>query len=203
MRFKSTPRKGHFMPELVASGDISRPVLTTVHLNVETSAIEVTDSYMLARFPVELDEGDTSGPIPVEALKASRKPPIKLRDAGTSIRANSHVEVRMAFGDEASEPYVTLPRESSEYRFPNIDQLLPDNLSEFEIGLDASKLAKLAKAMGSDVVRLRFTQGRAVLGQDEPTYAPSNLRPIVVYPGNLSADDENSPRGLLMPVRLS
>jgi hypothetical protein len=202
MRFKDSPRKGHYMPELVASSDQSRPVLTQVHLNAERSAVEVTDAYMIARFPVELDEGDTSGPIPVEALKASRKSPFKLV-SGTSIRCNAHVEVRAAFGEDASDPYVTLPRESGEYIFPNVDQLIPDESSmhEFEIGIDAAKLAKLAKAMGDDVVRLRFVATKV---KDSPpnTWQPSPLRPILVNPGNLP-NSEDQPQGLIMPVRLS
>lgn len=199
MRFKSSSK---VQPELVASKDESRPVLTMVHLNAEDSVVEVTDSYMLARFPVELDEGDTSGPIPVDALKASRKPPLKFKS--TSIRCNSHVEVRHEFGEHASDPYVTLPRESGDYQFPNTRQLIPDTLSEFEIGLDAGLLLKLAKAMGSERIRIRFTNAPTRVGVENPAVdqpGPSNMRPMVVRPINAHSDDE--PIGILMPIRLS
>ena len=183
-------------PELVTSKDAHRTALTKVHLNAEKSQVEVTDSYMLARFPVELDEGDTSGPIPLDALKASRKPMLKhvAQSHGTSIRCNSHVEVRHAFGEDASEPYLTMARDEAEYTFPNVDQLVPENLAKFRIGLNADKLSKLAKAMGcgpNDGVELRFAQG--LDGN------PSSLRPILVRP--ISKGD-GSPDGLLMPIRL-
>jgi hypothetical protein len=198
MRFKS---RSKVQPELVASKDSSRPVLTTVHLNAAKSRVEVTDSYMLAVFPVDLDEGDTSGPIPVDALKASRKAPLKhVADrAGTSIRCNSHVEVRHAFGEEASEPYLTLPRDSSDYTFPNVDHLFPDDLSDFEIGLDAEKLHKLAKAMGDMRVRIRFCNSWA-RAEGNGAFGPSNMRPFVVCPLGASEDDA---RGILMPIRIS
>lgn len=190
MRFKTDSRKP-MMPELIASSNQSRPTLTKVHLNAEAGMVEVTDSYMLARFPVELDEGDTSGPIPVEALKASRKPPLK--GLPTSIRASGDtVDVHHGFGEDASAPYLTLPRETADYTFPDCARLFPENTAEFEIGVDAAALAKLAKAMGTDHVRLRFTASK------DDDHAPSNLRPIVVEPLKVSGDP---PTGLLMPFR--
>lgn len=178
-------------PELVASKDASRPVLTKVHLNTEASRVEVNDSYMLARFPVELDEDDTSGPIPLDALKASRKAPNR-HGGDVHIRANSHVNVTQ---DDAP-PYFTVPRGPADYQFPNIDALIPDNLATFSIGLNAEKLHKLAKAMGvgpNDGIELRFTA--------DNDGNPSPLRPILVRPLRFRGD-ENNPDGLLMPIRL-
>lgn len=197
MRFKSTRK---LQPELVASKDASRPVLTRVHLNAEQSVVEVTDSYMLARFPVELDEGDTSGPIPVDALKAARKPPNKYRDV--SIALNGNAEVRQ-YGENPAEPdtpYLTVPRDVEPYQFPDTLRLIPENLSEFEIGLDAGLLYRLAKAMGNERVRIRFTNNPAT-GDGNGNFGPSNLRPYVVRPADAYSDDD--PIGLLMPIRLA
>lgn len=192
MRFKSEKK---VQPELVASKDVARPVLTKVHLNVEQSVVEVTDSYMLARFPVELDEGDTSGPIPVDALKASRKAPI--RGHSTRIALNGDAECIMDSGGIEST-YATFSRESAGYTFPNCAQLIPENLSDFEIGIDAGKLLKLAKAMGDERVRIRFTNNPAT-GEGNGHFGPSNLRPCVVRPIDATGDDAT---GILMPIRL-
>ena len=191
MQFKSDAK---VQPELVASKDKSRPALTKVHLDADKAQVVVTDSYMLARFPVDLDEGDTSGPIPVDALKASRKAPNSYAGP-VSIRANSHVEVV-----QDGEPYVTLPREPLDYQFPDADRLIPDNLATFEIGLSAEKLLALAKSLGADKgsgygVRLRFV-AHTETGEPQP------LRPIRVDAINAHGRD-GEPDGLLMPIRIA
>ena len=171
------------MPECAAGKDESRPALTQVYLDCEKSEVRVTDSYRAARFPVALDEGDTSGPIPLEALKAARK--VK---ALTSIRCNGVVEVRMGRGEHASEPFLTMPRPAMAGQFPNLDQIWDGcNTSDgFEVGLNAKMLFDLAKAMGTDTIRLSFTCNPA-------------LRPFKVAP----LDGQNdAPMGLQMPIRL-
>jgi hypothetical protein len=194
MKFKSSPtlRKSP-APELIASKDQSRPVLTYVHLDVENSRVVVTDSYMLAVFPVDLDEGDTTGPIPLDALKASRKPPNKYADSRILVNGDARV-VQVAADGVAGEPYLTVPRHTGEYQFPDVDRLIPDDdkLATFEIAFNAELLAKLAKGMGTDVVKFRF-----VADEDGN---PSALKPIVVTPGNLEIHEDN-PHGILMPVR--
>jgi len=189
MRFKSSKMQ----PELIASRDASRPVLSKVHLNVDASEVWVTDSYMAARFPVDLDDGDTPGPIPVDTLKASRKPPDKRFATAILVNGDAQVVQGIPSDGDYLAPYLTVPRESSEYTFPNLEQMFPDNVATFEIGLDAVRLAKLAKAMGSDGVRIRFT---AVGG----TLEPAPLGPILVSPITGYGDD--APRALLMPIRL-
>src|SRR4051812_10454668 len=47
----------------------ARPMLKGVYLDVETSTLTATDSYMAARVPCEVEDGDESGCIPVAALK--------------------------------------------------------------------------------------------------------------------------------------
>lgn len=165
-------------PELIASK--ARPVLTKIHLNVEAGEIQVTDSYMAARFPVEVEDGDTSGPIPVDALKASRKPPLKRGDE-TRIALNGDAQVLQ--GDFV---YLTVPRETADYTFPDIPRLYPDAIPTLEIGLNAKMLYQLAKAMGSDTVRLRF------LGA---------LQPVRVEAIGRYGDDE--PAAIIMPVKLA
>lgn len=188
MRFKSDKK---VQPELVAAKDASRPVLNTVHLNAEKSEVWVTDSYMAARFPIELDEGDTSGPIPIDALKASRKSPMKYGTTSIALNGDAQVRVCDSDGSNPASPYLTVPRGAGEYTFPNLSELFPENIAEFEIGIDAGKLYKLAKAMGDERVRIRFTMG----GDGEP----SNLRPFHVRP--LGATD-NDASAILMPIRI-
>lgn len=185
------------MPELVTGKDKSRPVFQIVHLDIEHSEVRATDSYMAARFPVQLDEGDTDGPIPVEALKSSRKSPFSFLKK-TSIRANSHVEVVAGTGEDASAPYVTLPRETSAYQYPDLDRLWPGegDLNAFRVAIDATKLIALAKAIGA----AGKNQGVVLQFFNSPNGDPSALRSILVTP--LGGDDD-SPSAILMPIRLT
>lgn len=188
MRFLSETAK-LLQPELAASKDAARPVLQWVYLDAEKSEVRVTDSYRAVRYPVELDPGDTSGPIPVEALKASRKPPLK--SLSTSIRCNGNVEVRHGFGADASEPYLTIPRDQTPGTFPNIDQLEWDNSGGTEFALNAKLLYDLARAMGSETVRIR-------LHADSPQLKPFAVTPMETRGGTEATD----PKAIMMPIRI-
>lgn len=69
--------------ELCCSTETYRPHLQYVHLDADRRMLEVTDGHVAVRVPVELDEGDTSGPISVEAIKDARKRKANLRANGT------------------------------------------------------------------------------------------------------------------------
>lgn len=189
--------------EAAASTDQSRPVLAAVYLDAERAELQVTDSYIAARVPVEVGADEVSGFITPEAVKLSRK-----RDAG-GIRVNGSVQV-MPYGwdgDAEVEPLVTFPREDRG-QVPNYEQLWPVNPPVFRVGLNAGFLKRLADALGAEdgAVEIAFP---AFAGPDGTlSTEPNPLRPMVVRPLKGATEREHIPgavdraEGLIMPVRL-
>lgn len=180
MKVLSTTKKA---PEIerAASKDAARPILTYVHLNTELERLEATNSYVAAVIPVEVEEGDESGLIPVEAIKAQRK---ASKSEAASLTVN---------GDDArlSTPEGEQSWRKGEGTFPDIASLEPENLSDFQIGLNPKYLLELAQALGSpEAIKLQFIQ--------EADSVPSNKRGMRVTP---LAGDEGA-FGILMPIRV-
>jgi hypothetical protein len=186
--------------EKVVSKDQTRPVLASAYLRVVEPAteaepgsgyLEATDSFKLARVPVELEVGDVEGFIPpaalIEARKADRLTP--------RLEANGTCDVPGGPSFPRPEPGQPV----------NVDQLLPveDDLHSFEVGLSPKLLLELAQGMGAEGgVRLRFCKGRGAESwtPDNPESEPSTRRPIVVRP--LGSSDVPDAVGLLMPIKL-
>jgi DNA polymerase III sliding clamp (beta) subunit (PCNA family) len=170
-------------PEACASKDQTRPVLTCLHLRINedgTATLEATDSYQAISIPVTVEEGDTEGLIPVEAVTEARK-----QGRGTKeVNLEANGKVIAPNGASWVRPEGT---------FPKIPELIPAQLAEFEIGLNPTLLANMAKAFGAETVRIQFCAGSNGM--------PDNLRPMVVTPR--SGDLQGEAKGILMPVRLS
>ena len=79
-------------PERACGIEDSRLCLNECYLNVEKSRIESTNGHIAALLPVELDEGDTSGWISDEAIKAARKIKGPLNERVLDIRAGGTLE---------------------------------------------------------------------------------------------------------------
>lgn len=190
--------------EKAVSKDASRPVLTRLYLRITGEGadrkgfLEGTDSYKLVRVPVELDEADTEGFVPVDAITTARK--VK------SDRVSCNGTCRVVGADgvviEYDRPDVG--------QFPNTDSLLDLPPAQYDgrrwtIGLNPLYLLDLAMAMGAETVTLEFTavnpDGRD--SQAPTAFGPSNLRPIQVRPQNMlrGAEPAADAIGLLMPVR--
>lgn len=170
-------------PEASASKDQTRPVLTHLYLRItgegdaRIGRLEATDSYKLVSIPVEVEDGDTEGFIPVEVLKAARK----------ASRGSSAVQIE-ANGGLVIEDGTTYPRPEPG-TWPKTDQLIPTDTTEFEVGLSARFLWDLAQAFGDDRVVVKFTAAK--------DGSPDPLRPIHVRPMG-SAEGV----AILMPVRV-
>ena len=137
--------------EKVCSTDPTRPLLCNANLRLEVDGrpgafIEATNTYALARIPVDLMESDedTPGPVPLEAVKASRK-------AGGRLVCN---------GDCAVPDGPRFPRPNLG-KFPDTPALFSDMTGPevVELRLNARFLYALAEAMGAQEVRLRFVPG--------------------------------------------
>jgi DNA polymerase III sliding clamp (beta) subunit (PCNA family) len=171
--------------ERAVSKDQSRPVLTDPALVIDESGetpvgyLCATDSYKLVLIPVELEEGDVAGPVPLEAVKAA------IKDCHGYVHAN---------GAAALPDGPSYPRPDG--KFPDALALLPDtDARRFEVGVSAKYLADVAAAMGTETVRLSF------LVTDEGI----QLRPILVTPlaGAGKRGAVEGARAIVMPIRLS
>ena len=129
--------------EKLVSTDQSRPVLTHTHLSIkgEDAFLEATDSFALVRLPVTLDEHDTAGFIPVEAIVEARK------TKAVGLTANDDV-VRVEKGGRAVEW-----KREDVGSWPDSDRLIPE-ASETYICFDAGLLHDLALALGTKGVRV-------------------------------------------------
>jgi len=179
-------------------------VLTRLYLRiVEDDAgrrgfLEGTDSYKLLRIPVELDDDDTEGFVPIDAITTARK--LK------ADRITCNGSVRVVGADNVTAEY----DRPDVGQFPSTDSLLDVEPALYEgerwtIGLNPLFLLELAMGMGAETITLEFARA-STNGRDSqaPTvYGPSNLRPITVRPQNMlrGAEPNSDAIGLLMPVR--
>ena len=118
-----------------------RTYLNYLNLNVERNRVEATNGHFAAIIPVEVEDGDVSGPVSVEAIKAARK--LSGRNGEPHILAN---------GSLALPNGQTFPRVTNDDigRYPDIDRIMPNEPDRApDICINADYLAKLAQALGS------------------------------------------------------
>lgn len=188
MKLPHNTRKAPEVERATAPALAGRPILSNVHLNAEKGTLEATDSYMAVVIPVEVEEGDESGLIPPNALKAQRK---ASKRSNASLRVNGDIHLS---SPEREQSWVK-PTEGQ--FFPDLELITPDEWSSFRIRLDPEKLLNLAKALGADhTVTLEFALQRGKVEGEGTGFYPSNLRPIRVTSGLENA------YGILMPVRI-
>ena len=129
--------------EKVISKDGSIPILLHPFLRIEpdgTGTLLASDKFTAVVIPVEVSMEDTSGPVHIEAIKASRK-------LDNTIRCEP--------GYNVVPGGVAYPREDEKHaQFPPVDQLLVDE-PVVEVAINAKTLYALAQAMGTEVVTLR------------------------------------------------
>lgn len=178
--------------ELLCAGD--RLALQHPRLDAEKGFLEATNTYALVRYPVEVEEGDRTGYVPAEALKGAAKIQRKQFRNELYISVGEQVHVRM--GPTYPQPL------APDTKFPDFEQLIPENLSEFSIGVNAKLLYDLSRALGAnhDTVELRFTTDKE--GN------PSSLRPILVtctesILASHKGEEKREAVGLLMPVKMA
>ena len=144
-----------------------------------------TDGHCLAVIPVETDDGDTHGPIHIDAIKGARK------TKAESIRANGDLN----WDGEKGAGSMTRPDVA---RFPDWRRIVRDDYPEkADIGIDAEILYRLARAFfshgGNGNLGVELTFGRKDDGSIDPG------APIKVVPRQHDAPD--GAFGVLMPRR--
>ena len=135
---------------------LSEPYLDADAATFPHGVVVATNGSILAACPVELDDGDTSGHVSNEAIKAAIKasPARKKTDKTANIRANGSLEL---------DSGATYPRENIG-TFPDYKRVIPDkSKAEMVISLDAKLLKELADAIctpGSSIVTLHIKDNR-------------------------------------------
>lgn len=165
---------------LKPSGLDQRSQIAQPYLDVEASALVASDSYVLAIVPVEIEEGDASGPVPTAALIEARKRTKRRkgqRQGVSQIALNGRAEV------EDGEVSFKRPEIGKFIDWKKVaDEKKGAPLAVF--GLNPHKLVQVAEAMGCD--RRGFLRIEV--------YGP--LKPIHV-------SHANGARGVVMPVRIA
>ena len=159
--------------ELAAASDPAKgPLLYQIHHDAKAGEVFASDGKIYAVVGVDSSGSDT-GPLDVAGLRRARK------------KSRSKTD-RVEFCEAPSQVY---PLSCPDYRHTNVPAL--QKAATIEIGLDVRLLVRLAKAIGTDGVRLSFSP-------DDPTT-------ILVRPANASnSTPENYGNyGVLKGLRLS
>ena len=172
--------------ELAAGRRLVRDCLNSPYLNVEKSELVATNGCIIAVIPVELDGGDTSGPVPVDALKGARK--------RENIGSANECEIKCNGSAELLNG-AAMPRGNMDLSYPEYDCVVVDKPQETaDIALDARSLRDLVDALtdrkcGSGIVSLWLSKN--------PDGTIDASRPIRV---EVSAHPERI--GVIMPYRI-
>jgi len=147
-------------------------------LLTETNELIATDGHILAILHPELEEGDTPGRLPPEAIKEAKK------------QAGRHAEncvIDLTSNDKATlQNGATFSRDSSSY-FPDWKRCIPNTKEHtFRTGLNANLLLKLAKSIGANG------------GMVELSFNPEKPESPIVVRGTGSGEDF----GVIMPCRI-
>lgn len=175
-----------YQPELCASKDETRPHICHVEYDMEAKRLVATDGHRMVVIPCTPEDGEASGIITADALKAARKVD-KKRHA-----ARVHANGALVTGQASDGP--TFVRPSRDTAFPPWKQVMPKwkhgTEGTLTIGVNARYIADAAKALGADNVWLTVKL---------PEPGKAMLDPILVTTGESEDSDASC---VVMPVRV-
>jgi hypothetical protein len=170
-----------------ASTDSSRPVLTAISFDAVKGTLTATDSYVMARVPCEVEEGDESGLIPSEALKTAKGRSLTIA-GGKATLALPDGERTWNLLDGTA---------------PNFDKILGDTPEiDAPFGLNADLLKKLALALNNGSLgplalhpvhprkAIRVEAGKDGEGVIMPVIVRTDGAPLPPKPADLTDDDK-------------
>lgn len=140
--------------EKVVPTESRRPTIEDVWFDKEKGQLAATDGFTLAIIPVESQDGDVTGHIPMAAIKKGRK---------ESGRSRLHIDaypahVEVAFNGQERFDRPDLP-------FPDYEQIVPlydpDDEEIARVTLDARRLMQLAEALCQEENRAKKSNTRA------------------------------------------
>jgi hypothetical protein len=138
--------------EAPCSTDATRHGLGQPYLSIEDKAVISTDGRCMAVVPVEVEEGDVSGWLSAEALKAARK--LGFKTASASVHCNG----ALALDNGASFPRPFVPKEGeTPSNYPNWKAVtVPAGKNRHLLTFDVNLLVKLSKALGTPCLKLEI-----------------------------------------------
>lgn len=164
--------------EKVVSRDASRPGIGFPYFR--GGALWATDGRMMVKLPVESDETDTEGWVPVDALKAARKLSGRLDSISVHLNGAATLCNGAAFPRPGGDQF-------KGGQWPNCERVFDDAMgkeTKLSIAFDVRLLTAIADAMGTDQVKLHLTDELTVI----------RVSPV----GKVPSPDA---RGVLMPIR--
>jgi len=168
--------------QATASLSYGRTQLHHVYLDVEAGELQATSGHILARVPVEVEAGDVSGYILVQALHHARWPELRAQAGGACQLLCAEKEVTAANGRVYPRP--------DENRWPDVDRVTPDPAGMMSVCVNAQLLAALQSAIATQqAVVLRFRPDG--LGSIDPR-APIRVEAV--------EGDPSGGYGVIMPV---
>jgi hypothetical protein len=164
--------------ERLVSKDPTQRILENPWLDVERGVILSSPGQSAIMIPVVVEEGDVSGPVPVEGLKEIRK-----NDGSMSCTKEYCIVNGVAY-----------PRAQQFDSYPPVENLIVPTDDYVGLAINAKSLAELAQGMGTDVVRLRI--------QTTPEGTVVEGAPVVVTPHPHEAHVDGA-MGALLPFRVA
>jgi len=174
MRF---PKKSKI--KKLISSDPTQRVLLNPWFDVERGIVLSSSGQNVLILPVEVEAGDVSGPLPIEAVLAVQ------RD-GSSLKCTKEYGILPSGA--------AYPRDQMFDRYPPVEQLVITPEAYIEVSMNAKLLAELAAAMGTDVVKVKIAVN--------PEGAVRDGAPYVVLP-HPSEPHVDGAVGALLPYRVA
>ena len=187
-----TEKKRKFDGICVKGKNTDRPNLQQPYLDADAGLLYACNGFALAVVPVSNTEEDSSGPVPLDAIKTAGKSKID-RELTAPIHVNGGT-VKVEDATTTSEFMVSPLAQNVPY--PNIEQVIKENNPGpdvvHSVALDAKLLFELAKALCTD-------GGYKVVLYLEPTHPRTrtvHVKPIQKDPHR----PDNKAFGIIMPV---
>jgi hypothetical protein len=141
----------------VSAGSEAPPLTHAPWLDAENSRLLATDGHVAVRIAVQLNEGDVSGPVPVEAFKLIREEvKVVLKINGKKqlpdpwIRITCHHENVQIENLLTNTQHFVSREQPTEAKFPNVDAVFPETLGAPSITLGRDILATVLAGLGGD-----------------------------------------------------
>lgn len=165
-----------FKPEVAVSKSERNPVICNPRLDTHAQRMVATDGYVAVSVPVIIEDDDTAGAIPVDALKLARG--IGEKDDPIQLNCNGTVEV----------PGVASFQRHTQGEFPDMQSAFDGFPAKpaATFAINAEKLLEAAKALGGSVVQVEVF-GRTKPLRITPLHGHGGV--AVIAPIRVSGDD--------------
>jgi DNA polymerase III sliding clamp (beta) subunit (PCNA family) len=185
----------------LTSKDELKPGLAGVYLNVKKSELCATDGHVLGVAKVIVEDDDSTAILPADALKYKSGTAKRPKEVTWEVNGKvKRTELEIGSGEESSFGFQPIQE-----RFPDYEMVLPWNGKTdpvFEIGVDLTLLARIAKAIPCNDKSVKLTF-RDPLGAIEITPIPDpDTASNSLHIDNQPKEVRENYRFLVMPRRM-